>query len=327
MTESLKSFMKGIIDYAGLFPPARLPLDISIRNYAEYRKEEEAWMLSRFIIPWSQLKELKPYHENLFEDGTPFDFSVLDSATETVRKFHQVTDEIMDACNQFHETHGSRVTTEILETKLPTEAAFSCDIDLLKNLFDDTAGKLDEFEYAPQCIFYETFFEENWKKDVESAFEAIALHNESASNQENYRYAGFKLRGGGVEADMFPGIEQVAFALNRAREYGVALKCTAGLHHPVRLFDESVQTRMHGFFNVFGGAMFAYAHHLNEDELQEILKEEDPERFIFTGESFSWNDYSVTTGQIEQLRKTAVISFGSCSFDEPREDLKKLGLL
>lgn len=125
---------------------------------------------------------------------------------------------------------------------------------------------------------------------------------------------------------MFPTVEQLAFALNTAREENVAVKCTAGLHHPIRHYADSVQTEMHGFFNVFGGAMLSYAHDLSEEELSAILKEQDPECFSFEEGGFYWNDLGVSTHEIAELRNVALLSFGSCSFDEPREDLQKLGL-
>ena len=58
MKESLRAFMKGLIDYAGLFPPAKLPLDEAIDDYVMHLKGENSWMLGRFIIPLSKLNEL-----------------------------------------------------------------------------------------------------------------------------------------------------------------------------------------------------------------------------------------------------------------------------
>ena len=91
-------------------------------------------------------------------------------------------------------------------------------------------------------------------------------------------------------------------------------------------YPESVQTKMHGFFNVFGGAMLGYAHDLSTAELEEIISEEDAEQFSFTDENFCWKDYSISTEEVAELRKTALLSYGSCSFEEPIEDLQKLGL-
>lgn len=327
MKQSLKEFMREIIDYAGLFPPADLPLDTAIRNYAGYKKADDAWMLSRFIIPASRLSELAPYREELFPAESSFEFSVLGQATDTVDEYNQAIEEVISACRDFCEAHGDWVETNMLEMKLPTETAFSHDVDLLQQVMDQTAEKLVLHPTTPDTVFYEGFFDESWRKDVEAIMEAISKHNEAVKDSEYYRYAGYKIRCGGVEADLFPSVEQVAFVLNTAREYDVPIKGTAGLHHPVRHYAESVQTKMHGFFNVFGGAMLGYAHNLNDEELESILKEEDAEQFKFTDEAFSWKSYSIETKDIKSLRQVALLSYGSCSFDEPREDLRDLDLV
>src|SRR5438552_3294700 len=51
MSPGLRALLAGVVDYAGLFPPARLPLDQAIRRYAEYRQGTDAWMLGRFVCP------------------------------------------------------------------------------------------------------------------------------------------------------------------------------------------------------------------------------------------------------------------------------------
>lgn len=319
--------MNGIIDYAGLFPPADLPLDTAIQNYADYKKGDDARMLSRFIIPAARLDELAPYAEELFNEQNPFSFSVLGKGTEMTSEFHDEIEKVLDACNNFCRAHGPAVKTDMLEMKLPREAAFSHDVDLLEHLMDETAQKLRQSNKTPSGIFYEGFFDESWKKDIEAILQAISTHNENRKgDNKNYDFAAFKIRCGGVEPNHFPSVEQVAFMLSKARQYNVAVKGTAGLHHPVRHYYEEVQTKMHGFFNVFGGAMLGYAHDLNDDELQQILMEEDAEQFTFTHDAFSWKDYSIPTKDIKMLREVALLSYGSCSFDEPRDDLKKLKL-
>lgn len=326
MKQSLKEFMREIIDYAGLFPPADLPLDTSIRNYARYKKGEDAWMLSRFIIPASRLEELEPYGDELFAVDPPFVFSVLGKGTDTIAEYEEVVDKAIKACRDFCDAHAEAVKTDLLEMKLPKETAFSHDVDLLEQVMDETAEKLNHHATTPDTIFYEGFFNESWRKDIEIIMQAIAEHNAAAKSMENYANAGYKIRCGGVVADLFPSTEQVAFVLSRARAYDVPVKGTAGLHHPVRHYDESVKTKMHGFFNVFGGALLGYAHDLNDDELEAILREEDPEQFLFADKAFCWKDYAIKTEEIKSLRDAALLSYGSCSFEEPIDDLKKLQL-
>src|SRR6516165_211295 len=54
MLPSVRALLSRIIDYAGMFPPAQLPLEQAIRNYARYRTEPESWMLGRFVCPAAQ---------------------------------------------------------------------------------------------------------------------------------------------------------------------------------------------------------------------------------------------------------------------------------
>ena len=51
-----RALLSEIVDYAGLFPPAQLPLEKAVREYAAHLGEEKAWMLGRFIIPAQRLE-------------------------------------------------------------------------------------------------------------------------------------------------------------------------------------------------------------------------------------------------------------------------------
>jgi hypothetical protein len=139
--------------------------------------------------------------------------------------------------------------------------------------------------------------------------------------------AGFKLRCGGLEASAFPSVEQVAFTLCACRDAGVPLKCTAGLHHPVRRFDAGLGTHMHGFLNVFLAGVLGHARRLGEEQFRAILAEEAAEHFAFDEQGCRWRDFRVSIEEIRAARQNGIISFGSCSFDEPRDDLRAMGWL
>jgi hypothetical protein len=50
--------MAGAVDYAGLFPPAQLPLADALAEYRRALAGADAWMLGRFIVPAVQLSVL-----------------------------------------------------------------------------------------------------------------------------------------------------------------------------------------------------------------------------------------------------------------------------
>ncbi len=137
---------------------------------------------------------------------------------------------------------------------------------------------------------------------------------------------GFKLRTGGVVASAFPSSVQIARTLVAAAHRQVPIKFTAGLHHPVRKFHASVQTKMHGFLNVLGAGVLAAEHGWNQQQAAAMLEDEDATSFAFDDAAFSWREWKVTTERI-QAHRAFITSFGSCSFDEPRDDLRELGLL
>jgi hypothetical protein len=58
VTESLRALLTSLIDYAGLFPPAALPMETALQNFDAYRRGEHAWALGRFVVPASRLADV-----------------------------------------------------------------------------------------------------------------------------------------------------------------------------------------------------------------------------------------------------------------------------
>jgi len=56
--QSLHVLLEGLIDYAGLFPPAALSMQDAVRNYARYREGEHAWALGKFVVPQARVSEV-----------------------------------------------------------------------------------------------------------------------------------------------------------------------------------------------------------------------------------------------------------------------------
>lgn len=305
--------MTSLIDYAGLFPPAKLPLPQAITNYGRYRQQPDRWMLGRFIIPTARLGELSSLAGEQFQAADPYNFSILGRGGNNNDEFLAGLQTDLDALTTFRQRHDPAVLTNVFETRLPPGDPSPAALQHLLVSAGHLLGAITPY--------YEASPGRNWHDSIATTIEAIAYFNHSAAHP-----AGFKLRCGGVEAAAFPSPEQVAFALITARDWGVPLKATAGLHHPIRRYDQSVQTHMHGFLNVFGGGILAHVHKLEHAAVQAILEDETAADFTFTDNAFTWRELSATSAQISHLRTHALISYGSCSFDEPREDLRALNL-
>ena len=66
---------------------------------------------------------------------------------------------------------------------------------------------------------------------------------------------------------------------------------------------------------------------INLDEQIIILEDENANHFQFSDNGVSWKNFDLSQQELQKLRSEAFISYGSCSFEEPCEDLKNLGLL
>ena len=309
---SLRALLTQIVDYAGLFPPASLPLDQAVRSYARYRHEPEAWMLGRFICPATRLVELTPFL-TLFRSTPPFACSVLGRAVQSAAELLEGFRSDIVSIKAFREAHGGQVRVDSYEVRLPVEVVqygperasdFVCQLQ-----------RLSPEALAPLAMWYEFSFGANWRQALADVVPVVTGRG------------GIKVRCGGQDAAAFPTVEQLAFAITTCRDAEAPLKFTAGLHHPIRRFDPGVPANMHGFLNVFCASVLAEARRLGEAQVQNILTDEAPDHFAFDEEGFRWRELRATTAEIAMARRRLATSFGSCSFDEPRDDLRTLGLL
>lgn len=126
---------------------------------------------------------------------------------------------------------------------------------------------------------------------------------------------GAKLRCGGIKSAAFPSVADVAVFIAKACATNVPFKATAGLHHPVRHFNEAAGVTMHGFLNLLCAA--AFAPQVDRTALEAIVAEKDPSALLR-----ALDDEDAMRGA-----RARFVSYGSCSFDEPVDDLRALGVL
>jgi hypothetical protein len=127
-----------------------------------------------------------------------------------------------------------------------------------------------------------------------------------------------KLRTGGVSPERFPSPEELAARLRGCVDRGVAVKCTAGLHHAVRHTDPATGFEHHGFLNVLLAAS-ALAEGAPTETATGHLRDSDAAGMVAALRTWP--------AQRAARARAVFTSFGTCSVLEPVDDLVTLGLL
>jgi hypothetical protein len=286
---SLHILLKSLIDYAGLFPPSGLSMADAVANYDRYRVSPDSWALGRFIVPAARLEEFETW---FVANRTPWHLSALlgQNLAEDIRRI-----------NEFNARHKHVAVIDTAEAK----ATSPIEVQALRRLVPDSIILYLEIPTA---------------EDPKRLIEAVGAAHSRA-----------KIRTGGLRQEMFPPAEQILRFLESCVSSNVAFKATAGLHHPVRCLKpltyekDSPTGTMHGFLNVFLAVAFLLDG-MPANDLKALLLEDDASSFALEETSITWRGHRLSQSRLLESRALAS-SFGSCSFEEPMEDLLALNLL
>jgi hypothetical protein len=292
---AVRAAFEGLFDYAGLYPPASLPLDAVVRNYASYRTNADAWMLGRLIVPAERLAEVEALAQTAGASGeTRWPVSVLVGGPLAIARNLEFIESARRAAD-------SVLTIESVEAGATTT--------------DDIAALADAYPFD-----VERFIEIPSVADPAPLLAAVAADGCAA-----------KIRTGGVSSDAFPSPATVARFLARAASAGVPMKATAGLHHAIRgerrltYAPDSPSGTMHGFVNLVFAATLLAGGKIDEEIGETLLDDDRSEVFKFGGRAGSWLTAVVTYSEITHARRVLLRSVGSCSFEEPVAEIKALG--
>lgn len=114
-----------------------------------------------------------------------------------------------------------------------------------------------------------------------------------------------KVRCGG---ETVPSPEELGRFIRACGEAAVPFKATAGLHHPL------AADRAHGFLNVLAACVFE-----DEAALEGVVE--------LDADSLRWNGREAGAEEVAAVRRNGFVAIGSCSFFEPVDDLRALGIL
>jgi hypothetical protein len=289
---ALQTLLAGLVDYAGLFPPAGLAMGNAVANYAEYRAGEDSFMLGRFVTPVVRFGKFEAAFLGL-------------PAHEGVWQISALLGEDISADMAAIAELNVRLAGHVVVDSVEVKTAVVADIRRLATLL------------PPGITAYCELDPTRWAAHIQAVKECGLRA---------------KIRTGGLVPEAFPQADAIAEFLALCAAQRVAFKATAGLHHPLRceraLTYETDAPRgvMHGFLNVFLAAALAIRTAPRE-EIIALLLDSSPAQFHSGEDGLRWRDRTFSYAEVRRMRSEFSISFGSCSFTEPLADLKELGLL
>jgi hypothetical protein len=315
MYASVEAFLSGIVDYAGLFPPAQLTMPEAHERFRHHRLGPHGFMLARFVCPAQRLGELQALLDRSGPEGQTFALSVLGRGGDTSEAFLAGLDDDLGRIQRFLAASSGRTAVHQIEVRLPDQPGE------LAAVVSEAVERLESTPSDRPTPFFEWSLLEGRLEGLPDAVRAIA------GTHRTDRPVGLKIRCGGADAAAVPTAQAVAAAIVACTRAGVPIKATQGLHHPVRHLDRRLGTQAHGFLNLFSAGLLAHVRGVREPQVLAIIDEQDPSAFQFTEFGLCWRDQQLTVDELVEGRRTAVTSFGSCSFSEPVEDLLQMGVL
>lgn len=276
-----EALLAGCIDYAGLFPPAQLDLQTTVKNYSSYWVGWQAWALGRLILPANRVAAFEERWPS-FASEWPISLLV-----------------------------GQDVESE---WRSASDCGLSCDVIECKPLPVQEIASVRRRLPAATTIYFEV----SAGSDPEAAIVAISAVGSRA-----------KIRTGGTTQGSFPTVAELVRFLSCCVKHQVAFKATAGLHHPLRgvhaLTSEAQNdsTLMHGYVNVILASILLQQGG-EVEEASVLLDDTSAENFRFSHERITWRNRHFTKEQIARGRKDLMVSFGSCSFTQPLEEIVEI---
>jgi hypothetical protein len=301
-----RALLDHLIDDASLFPPAELGMEAAIRAHLRHRESAYSWAGGTFVVPASRLGEFAQRHTI----ASSIALSVILDAGAAGAKGDVVLADL-ERVERIKDHDHLKIAG--FEFRAPA----GVDAANLSRLLTLVAERHTE----PVSIWVEPTYAAGWTQPTEATMALLAAARSEAAGNVTI---GAKLRCGGLAAGTTPTDEDLAAFLTSAQTHGVPWKATAGLHHPVRGTHHGRD--MHGFLNLFIAGIALHAGAVQPDGIAAILAETDARAFVVDPQHIGWTDLRVEAASVAAARAHCT-GYGSCSFDEPINDLRELGLL
>ncbi len=313
---SLRALLSGLIDYAGLYPPAGLSMPVAVGNYARYVAGPDAWALARFVLPVSRFEEFEKAVDAI-RMIEPWGITALLGASPEAE---------LAEIDKFNHRNQGRAAVDAVEVKAATS-------DEICHIRAYVRGSIT------------AYFEISPAKAAELLPTIKAIHARAKIRTGGVTPDAFPSSETVASFILECAKHEVAFKATAGLHHPI--RCTK----PLTYEANAPTVKMHGFLNVFIAAVVAWAggktievnepHMIrpgavmqppfpysmggpDDGSLLRILKTVSPFLFEETGIQ---EPYPIPNTVVRSARQNFAISFGSCSFEEPLADLRQLKFL
>lgn len=300
------------LDFAGLFPPASLPVGDALAQFRSEQAANRAEMLARLVCPTLRLDDVCAAAT---QAGDELRISVLPRGGKNTGEFLANLETDLAVVRRLADLHAGSIEIDVLELRPPADAL--APLGLRKLLAAIDALLVRKAEGIAQV-----FVELAPAPTLPSQLELLADWNAPGPGGSSRRF-GYKLRTGGSDAAAVPSPAHTAAALGACATLGLPLKCTGGLHNPLRTTGEGAP--MHGFVNLLVAACLVSTAPAEPGLIEAVLEEVDPTAFTFDSRHIGWRNHRATSAVVAETRRKLLLSFGSCYAAQPRNELQRLG--
>jgi hypothetical protein len=320
MKKCTSILFQSLVDYAGLFPPAALPLRETLQNYVTYIGGNDSPMLGRLILPVTQLQAAE---DLLCDMRLPHSIPVscLISKSVTVAESRTRLGEAVGIISAFRNDPKAVIDPQVIEMALPEDVTDGISELELGGYIHQVQAIMDDVDLTLP-VFLEPMLSGDTLAVADSLTAVLDAHNHAGYEPR----LGWKLRCGGISKEAFPSSETLSKFIIAAARHSIPLKATAGLHHPFPIIDPVTGARMHGFVNLIAAMACAIRYPSDRQPVVDILNEDDSSNFLIGDLGLHWRDHMFSLDRLKKARTDGLLSFGSCSFDEPRDDLRNSGI-
>ncbi len=314
MPNTLAALLHHSLDFAGVFPPASLPVPDALQVFNVERSADSAGMLARFVCPISRLDELVAHHR-AHHSNTALVVSVLPRGGRTPGEFLASLESDLATIQRIRAEHIGHLRIDTIEMRVPAEVETPA---ALRRLLAAVDALVARHEDAARQVFFELAPSPSLPALIATLAEHVAT-----APRPSAPVLGYKLRTGGSGSAVAPSSTQVALAMSTAATHGVPMKCTGGLHRPLRTLESGAAA--HGFVNLLVTAALAEQREGAPADLIELLDETSAEAFTFDPSAIRWRDHDIPLTAVVRARRRLLAAFGSCYVETPRQELQKLG--